>query len=28
MRTLKQAAYGLRNISERERDKLLKYLEL
>lgn len=28
MRTMKQAAYGLRNISERERDKLLKSLEL
>lgn len=28
MRTMKQAAYGLRNISERERDKLIKSLEL
>lgn len=28
MRTLKQAAYGLRNISERERDRLMKTLEI
>ena len=28
MRTLKQAVYGLRDISERERDRLLKSLEL
>ena len=28
MRTLKQAVYGLRNISERERDRMMKALEL
>ena len=28
MRTLKQAVYGLRNISERERERMMKYLEL
>ena len=27
MRTLKQAAYGLKNISEKDREKLLKTLE-